>query len=138
MIDRKLIDLHPASRLAAAWLQNLQIQSSMTPLLRLTLEYLERVAPVDSPANYLVDLRQQAWELTNQPPDQVAALFCPDWEDLQVLEPDQAWPALREQLDSLYQSLLPKKTLRDVGSLLADNLLASLSHLYPSFGPQKG
>jgi hypothetical protein len=142
MIDHKLIDQHPASQLAAQCLKSLkEPENSTTPLLQLTIAYLEKVLGEPNPQNYLEDVKQEAYRLMSQPAARVVELFCPDWEDLQAeLEenPDQQWEILKENLDSLFQEMKEKKTVREIGSLLADNLFCSLCHLYPSFGPQNG
>ena len=141
MIDQEQIDSHPASQLAAQWLTNLKEPStSTTPLMRLTLAYLRRVTPEAGPQNYLAELVERAQAMQSQPAADMAELFCPDWETLQAdLKENQEhpWPTLAQHLNVLTLEMRKAKTLREVGSLLAENLFNSLCFLYPSFGPQR-
>ena len=140
MIDRQQIENLPASRLAAAWLKNLKAPSTSTiSLLSLTLEYLRRVRPEPGPNNYLLDLQQRAAELTTEKPAAVARLFATDFESLQLeqeADPDQLPQLLAEHLGGLHRQMQEAKSLREVGSLLAENLFNSLCFLSPSFGPR--
>lgn len=135
MIDRKLIDGHPVSKLAAGLLK--ESGDDLTPMLALVSEYLEPLRPNRRPGNnYLPDMQEMVSELARQPQAKVAELFTDDLETLEYdleQEPNR-WPVLKEHLDALYQRL-KELSPSAVAAALADNLFQNLRLSYPSFGP---
>lgn len=135
MIDRKLLDNHPANRLAVAYLRQLrQAPDGQTlPLLLLVQAWLD----LPEQRN-LWELKDMAYQLNQDEPDWVASLFVEDRESLQNSlneTPDgEEWPVFKGALDSLFQAM-KHKSVDDVARLLAENLNDNLQVVFPDFGP---
>jgi hypothetical protein len=122
MIDRKSLDLHPASRLEARCLERLGVapDPAVTPLVQL-LGHLSRSRTEDG-------LRARAAELSQLPPDQAVAFLVPDPQELrlELAGVGDRWPVLEGHLNSLLADLKRAPKVSDVGAVLAENLLNSL------------
>lgn len=136
MIDRRLIETHPASQVAAQRLHQAgwPADQNLTPLLRLTTAYLE-ANPQAAPG-----LLERARLLAGNSPVWAAAILTSEYEameaDLAASPKGAEWPALKPHLDSLAGELRRAASPRDAARLLAENLDASLRHVYPSYSPR--
>lgn len=123
MIDRKSLDLHPASRLAARCLERLGVapDPAVTPLVQLLGVHLSRSRTEDR-------LLARAAELSQLPPDQAVAFLVPDPQELrlELAGVGDRWPVLAGHLNSLLADLKRAPKVSDVGAVLAENLLNSL------------
>jgi hypothetical protein len=143
MIDRKLIDNHPASKLARSLMGELGVTPTTAPdLLQLTFSYLNSLP--EDPSGVNEELIQEAAALMNRPPEMGLALLVGDYEqlreDLKETPKGEAWTVLDEHLGMLERQMREakpedgEKEAAAKAHVLAENLMCSLEHLCPGFG----
>lgn len=138
------LNQHPASRLAAQYLEHLDEPPDprRPALLHLAVAWLERTPADQFPfGDYLVDLLELAHEMTAKGPFPATSLLVPDYETLVAdLEksPGRELLVLEGHLNSLVAPLQRARHAGRAGRLLAENLYHSLQSLFPSFGRRSG
>jgi hypothetical protein len=133
MDTRKLVEEHPASKLARRHLKEQQ-DGRMISLLQLALEFLDRL-PARHP---LLELEESLPSLANLPPLMQAQFPVADYQtlmhQLRHSPATKAWAVLKEHLDGLLVRIKDDAEADELGHLLATNVYASLQHTLPSFG----
>lgn len=134
MIDPGQVNRHPASLLAASHLRRagLAPDGQTTPLLQLCLEWLRAQR---GPAAAL--LLERAGQLQASHPAWAAGLLAGNYQeleaDLEQAPEGREWEALAPHLRALAAEIGKARSAGEAGRLLAENLLASLRVVYPSF-----